>query len=331
MKLKSPARIRFYSRIATLVLAGSLTAGAHSWEKLAPLPAPNGGLVCGEVDGKILAIGGTNWETGARKNWLTTVSQFDPATLRWSSLGTLKQPIAYGMGATVGGVFIVVGGSTGQASFAGVIRVKHGKVSSSPTGGIAAPAVISAGGRIGDEIVFAGGTDDAANIKGLGNHAAAWNVRTGALRPLPAYPGPGFGIAAFAVAGDELYVFGGAKWDAQSKTAATNFSDALAFSPRTNVWRRLQPYPFAVRGQAAIALDDRHIYVGGGYANDEFIDRAFIYDVAKDRYTPAPALPYKAGPHLVKSGGFIYCFGGEDRQKHRSDLVYRIKISDLRP
>jgi hypothetical protein len=78
-----------------------------------------------------------------------------------------------------------------------------------------------------------------------------------------------------------------------------------------------------------VALDDRHIYLGGGFTESGFTDEAFIYDVTEDSYRPAPALPYASAPHLVKSGDYIYCFGGEDRPKHRSDTANRIQIASL--
>lgn len=328
--MKSIFRKRSSSRIAALLLAGSVTAAANPWQKLASLPAPNGGLACGDAAGGIVFLGGTNWEAGATKNWLKTVYQLDPATLRWSSVASLDQPFAYGMDATTGGALVVVGGSTGRAPFPGVIRVENGKLSSLPTGGIGVPAVLSAGGLIGDEIVFVGGTDDAANIQGFGRNTYAWNVRTGGLRTLPPYPGPGFGTAASAVVGGELLVFGGTRWDPATQGVA-DLAEAYAFSPSRNAWRRLKSFPYALRGHAAVALDDRHVYLGGGYVNGEFTDKAFIYDVAEDRYTPAPPLPYRAGAHLVRSGDFVYCLGGEDRPKHRSDGAYRAKVAELIP
>lgn len=312
-----------------LTLAGSVSVSAAPWQKLAPLPESNGGLMGGDVQGAIVVLGGTNWE-GGQKNWLKVVHRLDPKTLRWSTLEPLRQPVAYALSGTADGALIVAGGSTGRAIFPGLVRVEKGRVSVRDTFGISVPAVLAAGGIIGDEMVFAGGTDDAANIKGLRRDAFAWNFRTGAQRALPPFPGPGFGIAASAVAGGELLVFGGAAWKDDTQTVV-NLAEAHAYSVRSNRWRRLSSFPYPVRGHAAVALDEKHLYIAGGYGGEagEFLDRAFIYSIAEDRYTPAPPLPYRAGVALVMSGGFVYCIGGEDAMKQRTAAVYRIPVAGL--
>jgi hypothetical protein len=32
---------------------------------------------------------------------------------------------------------------------------------------------------------------------------------------------------------------------------------------------------------------------------------------------------------LVKSGDWLYCIGGEDRKRHRTDAIYRIRWREL--
>lgn len=316
------------SRLAALVIAGTVTASAATWQKLENLPVPNGGLVCGEAGGKLILIGGTNWETGAKKNWLNEVHEFDPATGHWRRLGALPQPFAYGVGGTVGDAFIMIGGTTGAAPFTGVIQVANGKVSERPTGGVTVPAVLSAGGIIGNEVVFVGGTDDPANLKGFTQRAYAWEVSAGTIRTLPPSPGGAFGTAASVVVDGDLYAFGGAAWDAQPPGVA-NLAQAMVYLPRQQKWKELKPMPLALRGTAAVALDDRHIYLGGGHGAEEFVDQGLVYDIVADTYRPAPPLPYKSGTHLARIGEWVYCLGGEDGFKHRSSATYRIRAADL--
>lgn len=315
--------------LAASALLPALTAfAAQPWQELAPLPAPNGGLVCGESEGRVVYVGGTNWETGATKNWLRTVHVLDPKTLQWSTVGTLGEPYAYGSAATVDGAFVAVGGSTGRAPFHGQIRVAGGKLTVKSGEGLRVPAVLSASGLIGDEMVIVGGTEDAANFHNANRDAYAWNVRTGAMRNLARHPGPGIITAASVVVRGELLVIAGAHWDSAAKQVA-NQSDAWAYSLKQNAWRKLRPFPIAARMVAGVALDDRHVYLAGGYADDQFIDAAFVYDVVEDKYTPAIPLPYRAGAHLLKVGEYVYCMGGEDRPKHRSGAAYRINVADL--
>lgn len=315
--------------LAIPLLAVWLTAGEQPWQELASLPEPNGGFICGESAGAIFVVGGTNW-TGGQKHWLRTVHRLDLATLRWSSLEPLPQSLAYALGGSGAGGLLIAGGSTGSAVFTGVVRVVGEKVTFDANNGIKVPAVLSFGGLVGDELVWVGGTDDAANAKGFRRDAYAWNVHTGQQRALAPYPGPASGLAAAAVAGDELFAFGGAGWDTTTGSVA-NLTVAYAYAPRQDAWRRLSPLPYAVRGLAAVRVDDQHIYLAGGYTGDakEFTGQAFLYDISQDRYTPAAPLPYSGCVSLVASGDFVYCLGGEDQQRHRSAAVYRSKVSAL--
>ena len=93
----------------------------------------------------------------------------------------------------------------------------------------------------------------------------------------------------------------------------------------------LAPLPFAVRGITACTLDDSHIFLGGGYKSnaDGFTAETFIYDIKGGKYAATTPLPYKAMVSLVKLGDWLYCLGGEDRMKHRTDAMFRIKWRDL--
>jgi hypothetical protein len=314
---------------ALAIMISPVVARAHSWQMLAPLPAPNGGFISGEVDGKIVVLGGTNWE-GGKKNWLNTAYQFDPATSAWSALEPLTTPLAYGIGANVNGIFVVVGGTTGLEPWRGIVRVRDGRLTSSVEGGLSLPAVLSAGGAIKGEIIVAGGTDDAANVKALSRTVAVLDLKTGRTRVLPEFPGLGFGTAACVGVGDELFLFAGANWDV-SANAVKNTAEAWAFSAARGAWRHLKPYPISARGVTAVALDEHRIYLAGGFVAGDFTDHAFIYNIVTDSFTPATVLPYQGQVGLVRCGEYIYCIGGEDRMKHRSDAVHRIKIAELAP
>ncbi len=183
---------------------------------------------------------------------------------------------------------------------------------------------------VGDELIVVGGTDDVANVVGFRRDALAWNVRTGAQRTLPLYPGQPLGIAASAVVGEEVFVFGGASWIAAG-AKVVNLADAFVFSVSRNTWRRLKPLPRGGRALAAVPLDANRIYLAGGVqeGTEGFSAQAMIYHIAEDRYTAAVPLPYRAYVNLVLCDGFVYCLGGEDQARHRTDLVCRISVAAL--
>jgi N-acetylneuraminic acid mutarotase len=128
--------------------------------------------------------------------------------------------------------------------------------------------------------------------------------------------------------GGELFVFAGAKWNPETD-GVMNVTGAYAYSVARNQWRELRPCPAAVRGVTAVPLSESTIYLAGGYGPDGFTDKAVIYDIVRDSYEEAQPLPYAAQVGLVKAGEFIYCVGGEDRMKHRSDAFHRIRISEV--
>ncbi|WP_395751834.1 Kelch repeat-containing protein [Prosthecobacter sp.] len=304
-------------------LAGRLQAA--DWEPLPPLPEPNGGFVCCTAAGKISILGGTNWNGGV-KNWLKAFHECDPSVMRWTHVRDLVSPVAYGLSVQNEPAVEFLGGSDGKAPIRKLLVVNP--VETIALEGLELPSavVLSAGGMVGENIVFAGGTDDAANISGVTNKT--FEITREGVRERAVYPGKPFAVAASAVVGDELFVFGGMNY-VESTKDVVNSAEAHAFSPAKNAWRKLQPLPAAARGMSAVALDAQHIYLAGGYTSD-FTADALIYDVKSDKYIKAKPLPYAAMVALVKLDGFLYCLGGEDRKQSRTNKFFRIPLKDLR-
>jgi N-acetylneuraminic acid mutarotase len=322
--------------IASLIIAARPVQA--QWEQLPSLPEPNGGFVCGqlvhylEVAGgtkwqmhDLIIAGGTNWE-GGKKNWLTTVRAFDTNGKAWRRLEDLEEPAAYALPLQMSDVFGFAGGTSGGQTlkamvlFDGLKPLRHA-MPKLPTTMVLAAGGILANGRL----VFAGGTDDAANLAGVTQ--ATHGLANGQVTRLADYPGKPFATAASAVMEEELFVFGGMNYDELNK-AAVNTAEAYAFSPEKNVWRKLKPLAAPTRGLTAVTLDENHIYIAGGYRED-FTAEAVIYDVKADSYRKAISLPYAAMVGLVKMGDHVYCLGGEDKKQSRTDKFFRIPAVEL--
>lgn len=327
------------TRALCLSAAFFITSPALSaeWESLPPLPAPAGGFVCGALEHRLVVVGGTNWE-GGKKNWLRTIHEFDPKSGRWETVKDLQDgPAAYAVSlvstkASEHMHLSFIGGTDGQKPLKSLTIVDGIKTIAQPVAGLPDSIVLSAGGQVGDKIILAGGTNDAANVAGFQLTTVSVERAGGGWKvgKLPDYPGKAFGTAASAAAGGELFVFGGANWDAGAM-AVVNANEAHAFSVAKNEWRKLKPLPFAIRGLTAVALDDGHVYLAGGFKTDAegFTDEAYVYDVKADTYRPSKPLPYRAMVGLAVLDGFVYCLGGEDKQKHRTDKVFRIAVTEL--
>jgi N-acetylneuraminic acid mutarotase len=335
---------------APLILTTSclllLQAFSHAaeWEKLPPLPAPNGGFVVGTDQGKLVIAGGTNWE-GGKKNWLTKVWAFDPKSLKWEARPELKHPIGYAVAGTrtdmMGKPAMVFGGGSDDR---GVVRaVQHLGQNGFEARAAELPpnAVLAAGGVHGKSLVFAGGTPDAAQIAKASN--ATWSIDLDTLQVtnLEPFPGPPFLTAASTMdLFGRLFVFGGGTWDEKTQSVL-NLDAAHIFDVKKNSWKKLRTLPYAARGMSAVVLyQDKpkggsivkpFVYLAGGYKNDTdgFTNEAFIYDIDKDEYRPTTPLPYKAMVALVVLEGHLYCLGGEDKKQSRTDACYRIRIDEL--
>lgn len=313
--------------LSLLMPMGSIDAAG--WEELPPIPEPNGGAICGAVGSRIVVVGGTNWAGGA-KNWLRAVHEYDPAQRVWTTVRDWEEgPVAYAIGFQNAAGFEFIGGSDGTKALKRLATVDSGgrKLQSIPA--LPSSLVLAAGGAVGGRYVIVGGTHDAADVAGvqrtthlLGLVQGQWKVTR-----MADYPGKELAVAASAVAGDELFVFGGMNWDADAATVL-NTAEAHAFSPAKNSWRKVKALAAATRGLSGVALDRRHIYLAGGFT-DAFSAKAFLYDVEADSYQPAKPLPYAAMVSLVKSGDYLYCIGGEDRMKARTDKFYRIPVTEL--
>lgn len=317
--------------LLTLVtLAWTVNLRAADWERLAPLPESNGGFISGAVDGRILIAGGTNWKDDT-KHWLTRIHAYDPASNTWSASGALASPLAYAVAGEQAGALWFAGGSGGKGTHAAVCNIDRSLVAKSAFT-LASGFALAGGAVLGSSLYVLGGTDDMDHLERATNAFLAIDLRSGRTTKLPDYPEPAFFIGAFAACGDRFFAFGGARWDAGSKAVA-NLSASHVFNTVSGRWQKLASLPIAIRGITAVALDDTHILLAGGYKNnaEEFTDEVLIYDIASGKYTATQPLPYRAMVSLVKSGDWLYCLGGEDRKRHRTDAAFRIRWKDLLP
>jgi hypothetical protein len=331
MKTRQRSRLRLSNNFLALLLMflGSLHSSPAQviWESLGALPEPIGGGACAVVGDRIIMAGGTNWP-GGQKIWVRKVRVFDVATSTWSDVGDMPLPRAYGVHGVWNGALVVAGGSDGTQTHRDLWRFPNAADGDPPKSGV--PQVYAGGGILGVELILAGGGPDANDLGGLESTVTALNLETGLARQLPPMPGAASGILGSAVCGGRLCLFGGARWDAETK-AVVNLALTRVFSGQTGGWKLGAAFPHEARGLNAVALDDRHVYVGGGFRTspEGFSDEAFVYDVERDHFAPAARLPLAGMTSLVIHGDSVYCLGGEDRKQHRSDGFWRAARRDI--
>ncbi len=323
---------RFASAALLLSLCLNLTMNsstvAATWEALSPLPEPNGGFVCGAIGEDVVIAGGTNWKDGS-KHWLDRIWVYEPARKAWRAAGRLPVALAYGVTGQTPGAFWFAGGSDGKETHRQLWRMDS-KFIVTPVAKIEPRLVYSSGAVLAGKLLAVAGAADQAKVDTLTNAAFSFDLQGGAVQRLTDLPSAGIITGTAAACGGRLFVFSGAHWDGVAKTVV-NTAAAFAFSPKSGRWDKLAPVPFAVRGLTAVALDDRHLYLAGGYKNEAeaFTAEAFIFDTQTGTYRPTAPLPYRAMVGLVVAGDWLYCLGGEDRMKHRSDAAYRLRWKSL--
>jgi N-acetylneuraminic acid mutarotase len=318
--LRGPASI--------ILLPLTVTTNAANWERLAPLPEPSGGCICGVLDGNIVIAGGTNWTDGA-KHWLDHIWVFEPHKNTWRGAGRLPTPLAYAVTAQTAAGLWFAGGSSGMETQA-TLSLLDRSLAPKSVAAIEPHFVYAAGAALDSRLIVVGGAQDQARVETATNACFSLDLRTGKAAPIAGLPVPGIITGAAAACGGRLYVFCGAHWDAAAGEVA-NMAGSFAWLPSDDRWTALLPYPFAGRGQTAVSLDDRYIYIAGGYRDDPegFTDAAFLFDTKTETFRGALPLPYRAMVSLVVVGDTLYCLGGEDAKKHRTDAAFRIPTREI--
>ncbi|HSI63400.1 MAG TPA: kelch repeat-containing protein [Candidatus Saccharimonadia bacterium] len=305
---------------------------AAEWEPIAPLPVPNGGFAAGAVQGQIIIAGGTTWKEDV-KVWLDDVWVYDAGDNQWKPLGKLPNPLAYGVAAEVGDGLLIAGGFDGARGRTEVVKIDADKKISTTPHRLLEATSLGVGGVLGtgaqENLIVFGGSPDPGKLDAVITLGQRVLLGEGKTAHVPGDRMPHFFISAAATCGDGLYVFTSAR--ATSTTTVENLSDAWVFRDGENAWAPIRPYPMAWRGVTALRLDDTHIYLAGGYGGDpeSFRSAAFVYDTKKNMYGLGKSLPIAAMVGLVSDGMFVYCLGGEDAKKHRTDKCWRIPVAEL--
>lgn len=312
-----------------MLLALFLVASASGWEPLPSMPEPNGGFSAGFVSGKLIVAGGTNWTDGT-KHWLKAIRSYDPDSSRWTSIGELPEARAYAAAGVIHGRLVIAGGSDGAAAMPDVLAVSSSG-STSTVGSMEHPTIYSCFASSGDMLYVAGGSTDPADLAKFSNAIRAYRFGPGLKAFGIAFEhkldAPGFGTGTLAF-GQNAVLFGGAVHDPTSVVSNRDWIFNITADGVSASRTRLH-HPN--RGITAVSINDHAIYLAGGYPSDDagFTSDAFFFDTATEALSPAPKLPISAMVHLVTDGKHVYCLGGEDAKKHRSDKMWRIPVSAL--
>lgn len=328
------------------------------WTQLPPLPDPLGvaGPYVGVVDRAIIVAGGANfpepvWEND--KQWLSTVYllKHQGDAYRWSRLGHLARPLAYGAAVTTPHGVICIGGNDSQDCYADCFLLRWGvepeQLIQRSLPSLPQPRCYGQACCIGDYVYVVGGQTDLQlesatsallrlDISSLTAAGLQADVEWERLPDVPT-PARAFNMLATAQHGgtELLYLMGGRR---QVGEETVFLDDCWEYNPATARWSRRADMPRANAGGTAIEVTAGHLVLLGGDDGKLFTradmlgDRhpgfepiAWSYDVGQDRWQALAAPPANQVTTLAVSfGGDIILASGETRPRVRTPTVWRI-------
>jgi N-acetylneuraminic acid mutarotase len=316
----------FYPILGLVFTMIVTSSEAASWEALPKLPLGVGNAVCGMMDNDLIVAGGITW-TNDTKIWLDKIWRFDGKQKVWHEAGKLPQAIAYpSFGQNARGIYFA-GGADGKKCLPQSGFLDH-ELKFHVLGAVPQPLIYSACTVADGKLYVLAGAADPVDLQTTTNIFYSVDLKSGRIDALPDFPGGKVIVPTAAASRGRIYAFAGASINASNQ--AVNLETAFVYSIADAKWSAIKSVPISARGMTSCVLDENHIFLAGGYGQD-FNDDAFIYDVKADSYTRTLSLPYRGMVSLIKSGNDLYCFGGEDKMRHRSDLFYRIPWKALLP
>ncbi|WP_295514355.1 kelch repeat-containing protein [uncultured Pseudomonas sp.] len=242
-----------------------------AWQAAAPLPTPRHHPAVAVVDDQLFAIGGARHGLPgepAGEHWRQQTDVFIERAGTWQHGPALPLAQSEGVALVHAGRIHLITGRTPlspsatrwseqrDTAFHQVLDVAQGSWS------FAAPAPAArnsaGGGVINGYLYLVGGrTMDGGNLARLDRYDPQHD-RWETLRPLPV---PAGGLAT-AVAGGQLYAFGGERLEAKGPEGV--IAHSWRYDPALDHWEALPHLPTPRHGLAAVALDDRILLIGGG-------------------------------------------------------------------
>jgi hypothetical protein len=293
------------------------------------LPLGRGSHAAGNIDGRIIVVGGTSWnETGTKKSFLRDSVIFSGAT--WQSGPTIRIPLAEGAYAVGDHALYLAGGleSPDQPS-AKAFRIAldaNGQSQVSELTSLPQPLSACAATVFNGNLYVACGTTMPGKSStalwsiDLSNPTASWRKRA----DLPAV---GRGYPALVNCGAFIYLLGGLRDEGNSVHERT-LSDAYRYDPRADEWKSLGQLPVPGYCWSAQPVDESHILLAGR-ADGAIHDDVWIISVPTlDAQIVAHVIQKATCAPLVNVGNRTWwLIGGEpDSNKHRTNRISVITL-----
>ncbi|MCC5833148.1 MAG: sodium/solute symporter [Opitutales bacterium] len=314
--------------------AGSLLAQAEEglhWEDLPSLPDSGyRGMSAGSSHGVWIAFGGEGHSAVSDR-----IYTLHPDRQAWQLEELrLPEPLAHALAVEFEDRIVVVGGTNGERPVDTVFSLKWKAdelvIESLPA--LPVPLEGSAGARVGNELLVAGGSTgpDSQSLRQF----LAFNLKSNEWTELDPWPGPGRAFAVSAVNDKAFLLFGGINSDDEPGILA----DGYRFSPdyqdgilTGGSWEQLaeSPVAFAAAPSPAPRLGLDHFLILGGFQGPEFsrenlLERLYSYKAGSDQWVElgiADKTRLVAMAPVLAEGRRYSVIGGSDNADEFLDRV----------
>ena len=305
--------------LSTFPFPSGSGAPENEWTTKTPMPTARGGFGVAVANGKIYAIGGLNNNTNLAVN-----QEYDPTANSWKTKTPLPTPRSGCAVASYQGKIYVIGGTVGVTTdlvseFTGAVEVYDPATDTWETKTpMPTPRADLHASVVNGKIYLIGGKErwgeeplyhelDVNEVYDPANDS--WTTAS----PMPI---PAFGYAS-AVVGGKIYVFGGARQLRTGFNDLTSVGSTQVYDAKNNTWISKTSLPSAVSFAAAEATGGltapQRIYLAGGFDPNGYSTAVHVYDVERDRWGSAAAMPTARG-YLAMAvvEDVLYAIGGFD-------------------
>jgi N-acetylneuraminic acid mutarotase len=291
---------------ATSGSAGALRITLAPWK----LPSPSSREVL-LTDGRQLFVAGG---LDAAKQTTGSVVRVDPSTGSSQPAGSLAQPVHDAAGAVVKGMYLVVGGGTGEEGSAAVQSFGAG-AAGKVVGTLPAPRSDHVAVELDGKVYVVGGFDGHQIIRDVLVSDDGASYRTlGALAEPVRYP-------AVAAAGGAIYVFGGVVSASGADTRAIQKID-----PANGQVTVVGQLPASLSHANAVVLGDQ-VLVLGGFVNNQVSAQVLRFDPRTSTVTDAGSLPAPVSDGAAATvGDTAYLVGGQGTDRAPVAAVVTLKL-----
>lgn len=286
------------------------------WRSRAPLPEPRAALLQANVDGKLLAAGGTHWKDG-KKQWSSRCDLFDPRTNSWTPCAALPATRGDSPALEVDGEFLFFGGTSDGRVLDDVLAFDGKRWYDRPDMRLPAPRSYCQVALVERQIYLFGGLEKAGEIATGRRNVWMWNLDYPDVgwQQVSQMPEPTRSLYAFAVLHGKAFLFGGVVGDDKS---FHNIAESWSYDFAKKKWEALPAVPTATRAWAGVVVDETVVIVGG--YTDTFARTIITFDPKSHQFASLGNLPRGlADIRVTLINGSLYVTGGESGPKIRSD------------